>query len=286
MKILGLVASPRNLGNSEILVKEMMASLPPEAEKEMIRLPALDIQPCTACYACLDQDKSCVIKDQLSFLLEKIKSADAVIIASACYFLGTHTSIKTISDRLISVLANSNDYGKKKCVTAIVYGVPGWEGYAREAVNNFARFLHLSVVGDMMVQAASPGEAAVPEVLAQAQMLAQKLLTDGMDDAPPTVSDVLCCPDCGSSLLQLQPSGRVRCVMCNRVGELASSQSGYGVTFDRQEHSRFSPTGMEEHASRLVEEKTNYIKNRHELYRRRKAYAAYNHWWTDEEEKG
>ena len=59
MKVLGLVASPRNLGNSEILVKEMLASLPYTIEKEMIRLSALAIQPCKACYACLPDGWHC-----------------------------------------------------------------------------------------------------------------------------------------------------------------------------------------------------------------------------------
>ena len=47
MRILGLVASPRRLGNSEILVKEIMSVLPAEWPKEMIRLPDLNIKNCT-----------------------------------------------------------------------------------------------------------------------------------------------------------------------------------------------------------------------------------------------
>lgn len=283
MKVLGLVASPRNLGNSEILVKEMLSSLPVDVEKEMIRLPALDIRPCKACYACLPYDKRCVIKDQLASLLDKIKQADAVIIASACYFLGSHTSIKTLSDRMISVLANSADFSGKRCVTVTVYGIPGWEGYAREMVNNFARFLHLHVVGDMLVQAASPGEAAVPAVLEQARQLASALVDPGVG-AVPTAHNVLSCQQCGSSFLQLQPSGKVRCVMCNATGELAPSVDGYSVSFGEENHLRFSPAGMAEHAARLEAEKANYVANRHEFYRRRKAYEGYNTWWANMEE--
>ena len=283
MKVLGLVASPRNLGNSEILVKEMLASLPANIEKEMIRLSALAIQPCKACYACLPDDKSCVIKDQLAGLLDKIKQADAVIIASACYFLGSHTSIKTLSDRMISVLANSADFSGKRCVTVTVYGIPGWEGYAREMVNNFARFLHLHVVGDMLVQAASPGEAAVPAVLEQARQLAAALI-DPAGEAVPTATTILACKQCGSSFLQLQPSGKVRCVMCNATGELSSSADGYSISFAEQDHIRFSPAGMAEHAARLEAEKTHYIANRRDFYERRKAYEGYNTWWANMEE--
>lgn len=103
MRVLGLVASVRKLGNSEIMVKEMLAALPDDVEKTMIRLSDLNIGQCQACYACLPPNKSCIIDDDLPFLLNNIRRADAVIIGTSCYFLGTHTSLKVIGDRLISV---------------------------------------------------------------------------------------------------------------------------------------------------------------------------------------
>lgn len=284
MKVLGLVASPRKLGNSEILVKEMLASLPAEVDKEMIHLPSLNIGACKACYACLPEEKGCVISDDLPFLLERIKAADAVIIASACYFLGSHTSIKTITDRLIAVMANSREFSGKKCVTATVYGIPGWDGYAREAVTNFARFLHLEVVGDMQVQAASPGEVVEAEVLATARRLAARLLDPAAEPVVTAANDVLACQVCGSSMLQLKPSGQVRCNMCNAAGELQQNGEGYSLVFNTSEHRRFSPEGMAEHGRLLEEVKKSYIASRQDLFRRRKPYEAYQ-WWVVPEGK-
>lgn len=283
LKVLGLVASPRKLGNSEILVKEMLASLPAEIDKEMIHLPSLQIEACKACYACLPEDKNCMISDDLAFLLERIKEADAVILASACYFLGSHTSIKTITDRLIAVMANSREFSGKKCVTATVYGIPGWDGYAREAVNNFARFLHLDVVGDMQVQAASPGEVVEPEILATARKLANQLIDPAA--APVSAAEaVLACQVCGSSMLQVRPSGQVRCSMCNAGGELKADGEGYTIVFEKTGHRRFSQEGMAEHGRLLEEVKKSYIANRQELFRRRKPYDAYD-WWVVQEGK-
>jgi multimeric flavodoxin WrbA len=276
MRVLGLVASPRKLGNSEILVKEMLASLPAETEKEMIRLTDLNILNCNACYGCLAADKSCVLKDDLGFLLARIKAADAVIIGSACYVLGSHTSIKLIGDRIISVLANSSDFTGKRCVTAISYGIPGWDGYAREAVNNFARFLHLDVVGSMVVQAASPGEVVVPEVLTEARSLAARLVVAGSDIALP---DMLTCSVCGSSVLQIKPTGQVRCPMCNTTGNIVSSAAGTSIKFEDGGHSRYSPQGMSEHSQVLEGVKQHYVANRGELYKRRKPYGDYD-WWV------
>lgn len=278
MKVLGLVASPRRLGNSEILTKEMLAALPASAEREMIRLPDLDIQSCKACYACLAADQVCSIQDDLGYLLDKIKAADAVIIASACYFLGPHTSIKIVGDRLISVLANTDAFAGKRCVTAVVYGIPGWEGYAREAVLNFARFLHLDVVGSMLVQAASPGETVTPEAMSEARRLAGRLLEGEAELALP---GVLTCSRCGSSLLQVSPTGAVRCVMCDSHGRMKKDGDKVSIQFERREHYRFSSAGQDEHVQLLAEIRQRYLANRSELYKTRKPYAEFDYWWAE-----
>ncbi len=276
MKVLAIVGSPRKLGNSEILAKEILAALPAGTEKEMVRLPELRVEPCRACYACLPADRSCVIEDDLPFLLERIKAADAVIVAAACYFLGAHTSVKTVGDRLISIIANSAEYAGKRCVTAVAYGIPGWEGYAREMVLNFAHFLHLEVAGSMLVQAASPGEAARPEVLAEARALAGRLLGGGADL---TLHGVHTCPRCGSSLLQVAKDGALRCPMCDARGRLTAGGGGAAVEFAPAEHARFSPAGKDEHAALLTEIKERYLATRSELYQRRKPYESPD-WWV------
>jgi multimeric flavodoxin WrbA len=76
VKILGLVSSPRRLGNSEIVVKEMMNRLPDDWDKQMIRLNDLRIDRCKGCYACLPKEKRCVLKDNLNFFLDHIRAAD------------------------------------------------------------------------------------------------------------------------------------------------------------------------------------------------------------------
>ncbi len=275
MKILGLVASPRKLGNSEILVKEMLASLPDEVEKTMIRLTDLDIKQCNACYACLPEDKECVIQDDLGFLLEQIKSADAVVIATPCYFLGTHTTLKLISDRLISVLQQAKEFAGKKCAVLVSYGIEGWEGYALEAAVNAARFLHLDVVGTMLVHAASPGEVVKPEILDQARQLATSLVSDGRVT---NSSSVHACQLCGNTLLQLQSTGAVKCRMCGADGKISIAEGELTVQFAIPKHQRFSQEGMSEHGKILEAIKNQYIAERHELNKLRKLYQNYN-WW-------
>jgi len=49
-KVLGIIGSPRKLGNCEILVKEVCRNIGEDYILKMVRLSTLDIQPCRACY--------------------------------------------------------------------------------------------------------------------------------------------------------------------------------------------------------------------------------------------
>ena len=276
MKVLGLVASARRLGNSEILAKEIMSRLPEGMDKVMIRLTDLHIQQCTACYACLPEDKSCVIQDDFGFVINQIKQADAVVIAAPCYFLGPHTAVKLMNDRLISVINDARAFAGKKCVVAVSYGIDEWQGYALEATVSFARFLHLDVVGSMLVRAASPGEAVRPEVLTETQRLAEALV-GGPKTEPET--GIQHCEACGSSLLQLTSAGRVECRLCGSKGFIEKEDGGrFRIRFETSQHPRYSPEGMTEHGRVLEAVRDQYLAERQQLNKLRKPYQAID-WW-------
>ncbi len=133
-RILGIVASPRKVGNSEILVKVIMEAAGPDNELEMIRLTDLDIKGCRACYSCLPQEAACIIEDDLAFLLEKVRNADAVVIAAPCYMLGPNGSIKKLKDRFVSIGNKFEQFAGKPCVTVTTYGAPNWEGYTEQEI--------------------------------------------------------------------------------------------------------------------------------------------------------
>lgn len=275
MNILGLVASGRKLGNSEILAKEMLGAL--DGDKRLLRLSDLSIEPCRACYACLPSGKPCIISDDLAFFLDQLAWADVVVLTSPCYFLGAHTSIKQIGDRLISVLNDGERLRGKPCVVAVSYGVADWEGYAREMAMNFARFLHLEVKGTLVVHAANPGEVVQPERLAKARSLAKQLIEPSAVDHRP---DIHVCAGCGSSLLQIQPSGQVRCVMCGLIGQLSMEANKFALSFHQAEDTRFSAQGMAEHGQRLEAIKAEYMAKRKELLLLRKQYSRQDEWWV------
>ena len=53
--ILGIIGSPRKLGNCEIMVKEISRNITEPHDLRLLRLTDFDIRPCTGCYACLFQ---------------------------------------------------------------------------------------------------------------------------------------------------------------------------------------------------------------------------------------
>ena len=284
MKVLAIVTSTRRAGNSEILAKEMLSALPESVDKKLIRLADFNIEPCRACYACLPAGKDCVIEDDFDAFLQQVREADAVIIASPVYFLGMHTRLKLLCDRLISVLNEAKQYSGRQCVVAIPYGVEGWQGYGIEATVSFARFLHLNVVGALPVHAANPGEAVRPDVLAQARDMASLLLpqTEGsmkteknLAVRQATNKDDIVCGCCGSGMIRLSGHGAIRCVICGATGRIAAPFVKGGplnCEWNITEPFRYSLEGMGEHAQRLESIKAEFIAHHREFFELRKPY--------------
>ena len=285
MKVLAIVTSARKVGNSEILAKEMLAALPDSVEKKLLRISDCRIEPCQACYACLTSGKDCIIPDDLASILHEIQEADAIILTSPIYFLGMHTRLKLLCDRLISVLNEGEKYAGRRCVVAVPYGLEGWQGYGVEATVSFARFLHLDVVGVLPVHAANPGEAVQPEVLNRARELAGRLLPENENALPAAHEDNasqtknagdIACIACGSGIFRIAKTGEIECVICGTTAKLEMPGTAANATMQcvwtMPEHFRYSTAGMAEHAHRLEEIKADFITRRQELLAVRKPY--------------
>ncbi|MBO4897241.1 MAG: flavodoxin family protein [Clostridia bacterium] len=97
MKILVLNGSPRRGGNTDSLVKSF-AEGAENHEVEIINVCDLNINPCKGCNACFG-GITCAQKDDMTLVYEKLKSADALIVASPVYFYGISAQLKAAVDR-------------------------------------------------------------------------------------------------------------------------------------------------------------------------------------------
>ena len=101
--VLIISSSPRKNGNSELLCKEGLAgALDSGHEVELVRLAEKQIGYCKGCYVCRKRGK-CVQEDDMPQLLEKIKKADVLVLATPVYFYTMCAQLKTFIDRLFFV---------------------------------------------------------------------------------------------------------------------------------------------------------------------------------------
>ena len=275
-KVLGLVISARRLGNSEIMLKEIMGSIPEPCEKELIRMTDLNLKNCNACYKCLEHDGSCVLKDDYNFIMAKIHEADALLIGVPVYLLGPHGNYKVLSDRMVANLLHTPYTKGKPCAVVVPFGTAGWEGYTRTAALVMPHLLQMKLVDYWPVLATLPGESIInPANLEYAHNLGRRLMSvEGMKPSERS------CPACGADLFRLLPDNMVECPICGIKGELKSGNIPY---FSSLEESRFSEHHMAEHFGVWVKEmKQKFHADKDLLREIQKPYREID-WWVKPE---
>jgi multimeric flavodoxin WrbA len=277
-RVLGIVASPRKLGNSEILMKAAMVASGAD-ELDMIRLTELDLKPCQACYRCLPKDKPCVLKDDLEFVLDNIRKADAVVIAAPCYVFGPNATIKLLQDRMLSTGSKIEHYDGKPCITITAYGRPGVEGYAESALNVTAHFLGLKLVDSASFLGANPASVLEdPANLQRVQSMGRALFDPDYRRTPRPYE----CPVCWSDVLKYNGK-EVICPLCGSKGELVLDGAEVKMHFPAQPH-RFSLEGKYEHMEEfLPAKKAEFMEKREQYKELQKPYREIGKWITPEE---
>lgn len=99
--ILVISASPRRGGNSDILCDEFIRGAQETGNKtEKIFLGDKKIGFCTACDYCQANSGKCIQDDDMAEILEKLISADVIVLATPVYFYTLNAQMKTLIDRV------------------------------------------------------------------------------------------------------------------------------------------------------------------------------------------
>ncbi len=99
MKILGISFSPREKGNTELLMGKALAGARSEgAETELYRIADKSIKPCDGCSACFKTGR-CHIKDDMEEVEKKLLEADGILFGSPVYFYNITAQGKAVIDR-------------------------------------------------------------------------------------------------------------------------------------------------------------------------------------------
>lgn len=147
MKVLAINGSARKDGNTSFLIKKAFASLEAEGiETEMIQLSGKKIRGCAACYKCFERkDRHCVVSDDLNEIVDKMNSADGIILASPTYFSDVSSEMKALIDRS-GFVAKANDSMFKRKVGAGIVAVR-----RAGAIHTFDTLNHYFLISEMII---------------------------------------------------------------------------------------------------------------------------------------
>ena len=113
MKVLGIVGSPREDGNTQIMIEEVLAAAKQAgAETNIFLVFDKNIHGCDGCGACAQSGGICKIKDDMQALYQKMEWADAIAFGSPVYFNYVTAQAKAVIDRTFCYLFSRKLAGK------------------------------------------------------------------------------------------------------------------------------------------------------------------------------
>ncbi len=100
MKILILSVRPRKQGNIDLINEDFVNGISEHHNVEVVSVHDNKVAPCIGCNGCFkSENNTCVQKDDMIGIYEKMKQADMLVIASPVYFYGLSAQVKAIIDR-------------------------------------------------------------------------------------------------------------------------------------------------------------------------------------------
>lgn len=259
--ILGIIASPRKLGNCEIFIKEISRHCEVEHTLHLIRLADFYIKPCKGCYGCLSGAKKCRLKDDLDIIISAMKAADALIVAAPTYFLGPNGTLKMLLDRGLCFYAHSDQLWHKPAIGIGIAGIKGKEGYTLLGIDNFLKSILADVKQRCMVYGALPGEV----FLNQKNRQTAKKLARALFKAPAFPSNP-CCPLCYGDTFQFLENNQVRCMLCSNRGTLSIQNDQVTIKIDSEGHDfNLNDETANEHRLWLEKMQERFLKEKSKL---------------------
>ncbi len=103
MKVIAINGSPRKNGNTSICIDKALEPLKAAGiECEVIQIGGVKLHGCKACYYCMKEKTKgiCVQKDDpMNEWADKLREADAIILASPTYYANVTSEMKAFIDR-------------------------------------------------------------------------------------------------------------------------------------------------------------------------------------------
>ena len=105
MRIVCLLGSPRSRGNSTAVARHFCETAEKKgASIQTFALNKLNYRGCQACMTCKTKLDRCVLKDDLTEVLDAIRDADVLVMATPVYYGEVSSQLKAFIDRTFSYL--------------------------------------------------------------------------------------------------------------------------------------------------------------------------------------
>lgn len=124
MKVLGVSGSPVQNGNTDRALKKVLQAT--GLATEFISLKDFTVASCRACLGCVDTH-CCVIQDDGIALAEKVKQADALVIAGFTPYSSLDSRTKAFMERLYPLRHNKGFLAGKPGGAVITCAIPAYD---------------------------------------------------------------------------------------------------------------------------------------------------------------
>jgi multimeric flavodoxin WrbA len=181
MNVLSISGTPRENGNSEILLQHALRPFEKQGwQVKHFRIRELTIEPCRGCEECKKQGK-CVIEDDMYQVHEAFRWCDAIILSSPVYSRNVSAQLLALMDRHYAVREERPLQGKAGGAIAVGAGTCGGQTITIMAIYNWMLSCGvICVPGELNgVTAVAREEGEIlkqPNRLRQAEILGENVL--------------------------------------------------------------------------------------------------------------
>lgn len=155
MNILILSGSPRNNGNTDLLVEAFAKGASEKHHVEVVSVHNYKVNPCMGCNACFTSEgNACVQKDDMPLIYEKLANADTLVIASPVYFYGLSAQMKAFIDRCHNPIRDTFHIRKAALLLVGAASLPELFDSILSQYQLCLNFFHIEDAGHVLVRGA------------------------------------------------------------------------------------------------------------------------------------
>jgi len=137
VNVLGISGTPRENGNSEILLEYALRPFKAKGwNVRHLRLREMSINPCRACEECKKQGK-CAIDDDMHTVYDSFRWCDAIVVSSPVYSRNVCAQVMAVLDRSYALSQQRPLQGKAGGAIAVGRGTCGGQTITINAIYNW-----------------------------------------------------------------------------------------------------------------------------------------------------